>query len=182
MSTAQAPAPGGVTTQRPVATDQAPPQGSGPAGTGGKADVKVTPDMIRKFAGLLREAAAPLEESESQLAAVNGLHAGWFPDGEDLRKFVGSGRDGRINELMQSAVTVRDQLRRLADKLDDVSRRYRTSEELNAHLVTDLAPVVGSFTSALSQAKDAGAPDATGGGADAPPAAGKDPAMDPAPA
>ncbi|MFF7415485.1 WXG100 family type VII secretion target [Streptomyces lydicus] len=116
----------------------------------GKDSVKVTPDMITKFAGMLREAASPLSESENNLAAVNGVRAGWFPDGEDIRKFIGSGRDGRVRDIMQNAATVRDQLRTVADKLDEVAHRYQSTEELNQHLVEDLAPILGSFNSTLT--------------------------------
>jgi hypothetical protein len=101
--------------------------------------------MIAKFAALLREAADPMDRAERSLAAVGGVQSGAFPDGEDLRKFVGSGREGRIRAIMENTNRIRDQLRKTAAKLEDIARRYTNADELNQHLVEEMTPILGSF-------------------------------------
>ncbi|MET9618819.1 hypothetical protein [Kitasatospora indigofera] len=106
--------------------------------------VSVTPDVIVKIAGLLREATKPMDRAEPLLASVTDLRPGEFPDGDDLRKFVGSGRDGRIRNIMENNARVRDQLQKVADKLEEVARRYTSADELNKHFLEEMAPLFGS--------------------------------------
>jgi hypothetical protein len=150
QASATAEAGGPAQSAMPTQTSEAQPSAASPGATGGKDAVTVTPDMITKFAQLIRDAVGPLSDSEAQLATLDSVQAGWFPDGEDIRKFIGSGRDGRVRDIMENAGTMRDQLNKVADKLDEVAHRYHSSEELNQHLVSDLAPVLGSFGSQMS--------------------------------
>ncbi len=106
--------------------------------------VSVTPDVIVKIAGLLREATKPMDRAEPLLASVTDLRPGEFPDGDDLRKFVGSGRDGRIRNIMENNARVRDQLQKVAGKLEEVARRYTSADELNKHFLEEMAPLFGS--------------------------------------
>ncbi|MFE3112041.1 hypothetical protein [Kitasatospora indigofera] len=145
--------------QVPTSGAAQPSAGAGQAtstsgGTQPSADaVLVTPDVIVKLAGLLRETTAPMDRAESALASLNGVRPGEFPDGDELRKFVGSGRDGRIRNIMENNARVREQLQKVAAKLEEMARRYTSADELNKHFLEEMAPVFSSFSgSALSGA------------------------------
>jgi hypothetical protein len=139
--TGVAPAPGGDGHYETLTTSMAPAPGGGLSSSG----VVVTPDMVVKFAGLLREAADPMDRAEGSLASASGVLPGLFPDGDDLRKFVGSGREGRVRAIMENNNLIRDQLRKTATKLEEVARRYTNADDLNQHLVEEMTPILGSF-------------------------------------
>nr|WP_144298797.1 hypothetical protein [Streptomyces sp. TLI_235] len=136
------------------------PTGSG-AGPNG---VVVTPDMILRFAKQLRDCAGPLHNVEHGLAGVNSTRPGAFQDGDDLKKHIGSGRDGRVKDVVSNVHRVREQLDKVATKLTELAHKYSTTEELNKHLVQDLTPIIGSFSSGLSLGSGSSTGTSGGGG------------------
>ncbi|MFD9123290.1 hypothetical protein [Kitasatospora sp. NPDC059571] len=134
------------------------PPGAG-SGAGSKG-VVVTPHMLLKLAKQLRDSADPLHGVETALAAVNLTRPGAFQDGDDLKKHIGSGRDGRVKDVIGNVHQVRSQLDKVATKLTEIAHKYSSTQELNEHLVEELTPIIGSVSSALSL----GTSSATGGG------------------
>ncbi|MEV8100318.1 hypothetical protein [Kitasatospora sp. NPDC085879] len=102
----------------------------------------VTPDMILRFAKQLRDSARPLHATE--LERVNPTRPGAFQDGDDLKKHIGSGRDGRVKDVIGNVHQVRDQLDKVATKLTELAHKYSSVDELNKHLVQELTPIIGN--------------------------------------
>ncbi|MGW4757715.1 hypothetical protein [Streptomyces chartreusis] len=108
--------------------------------------VVVTPDMILKFAAQLRDSAAPLQDVDHALASINGISPGNFPDGNDLQTLIGSGREGRVKLASDNSLLIQKQLERLANKLEQIARKYTNTDELNKNLVKELGPLLGSLS------------------------------------
>ncbi|MFF3515815.1 hypothetical protein [Streptomyces sp. NPDC002573] len=124
-----------------------------PAGNG---DVVVTRDVLANFIEALRECVAPIDRAQVPLASITGTHAGYFPHGMDLDKKIGHSGEGDIKDVLDNGVRVQEQINTCCRRLDDVLRRYDTTQELNDNLVNELSRIIGeSFSGSALPASSA---------------------------
>ncbi|MFJ1561497.1 hypothetical protein [Streptomyces mirabilis] len=124
--------------------------------------VVVTPDMILKLADALRESARNTLVPRPELLSINSISPGMFPDGEDLKKLIGGGRDGRVQEISDNLGHVHAQLDKMADRLVDLTKKYASTDELNANLAQELQSIVGATSFGPVASMDPAATPGTG--------------------
>ncbi|TYK43068.1 hypothetical protein [Actinomadura decatromicini] len=107
-------------------------------------EIKVTPQALRNFAKMLRDQIPSIEDAQNRINQVD-VTAGNFKDANLLRDLIGWGQGGRADQYSAHLASLKLAVERFATELDDMAKKYDTTEALNTDLAAKVGELIGKI-------------------------------------